>query len=103
MFNKYKKLKNQINNLKDSNKCLNNELYDLKNTVSNHYKFKILFNLKVTDYYGNEGYKFSVMFFFDKETAIEFVKDNLSNKDEPIILDLKTGKAIDFIQLKEKK
>lgn len=100
MFNKYKELEYRINDLQKANDKFRDELYELKNTVKDHYKFKVLykpswffmFKPTVTEKY-----------FFDKETAIEFVKDNLSNKDEPIILDLKTGKAVDFIQLKEKK
>lgn len=59
MFNRYKKLEYRINDLQKANDKFRDELYELKNTVSNHYKFKILFNLKVTDYYGNEGYKLS--------------------------------------------
>lgn len=93
MFNKYKELEYRINDLQKANDKFRDELYELKNTVKDHYKFKVL-------------YKPSWFFMFKPtvtEKAIEFVKDNLSNKDEPIILDLKTGKAVDFIQLKEKK
>ncbi|AII13130.1 Hypothetical protein NCDO2118_1666 [Lactococcus lactis subsp. lactis NCDO 2118] len=102
MFNRYKKLQNQINNLKDSNKHLNNELHELMDTVNDHYKFKVLYKPRL-DWAFMFNPEVIEKYFFDKETAIEFVKDNLSNKDEPIILDLKTGKTVDFIQLKEKK
>lgn len=102
MFNRYKELEYRINDLQKANDKFRDELYKLKNTIDSHYKFKVLYKPR---------YDWAFMFnpeviekyFFDKETAIEFVKDNLSNKDEPIILDLKTSKAVDFIQLKEKK
>lgn len=96
MFNKYKELEYRINDLQKANDKFRDELYKLKNTVDSHYKFKVLYKSRI-DWAFMLNPEVIEKYFFDKETAIEFAKDNLSKKNEPILLDLKTGKTIDFI------
>ncbi|OSP86976.1 hypothetical protein B9W73_08630 [Lactococcus lactis] len=96
MFNKFKKLEYRINDLQKANNKFRDELYELKHTINDHYKFKVLYKPKL-DFAFMFNPKIIEKYFFDKDSAIEFVKDNLSNKEEPILLDLKTGKTIDFI------
>lgn len=43
MFNKFKKLEYRINDLQKENDKFRDELYELKNTVKDHYKFKVLY------------------------------------------------------------
>lgn len=96
MFNRYKELEYRIKDLQKANDKFIKELYKLKNTVDSHYKFKVLYKKRL-DWTFMFNPEVIEKYFFDKETAIEFAKDKLSNKEEPIILDLKTGKAVDFI------